>query len=435
VPEPTPSSPVSVAICRIASAVLALLGGLGFGLGIILFPPILESHFLVDGAVGSTLKTVAAGIVSFAVMGGAVATFFVAAQLWRHAPSFPERRVQLVLLAFAFTGSIVFVIFELTTRIAVPPAAYLSGDDFWIHRYVEAHKARVAAGDTAFQSEFPMDRFDPELGWAPREGFRSEEVNVNSRGVRGLVEDPETAPEGTRRIVIIGDSFTFGEGVADADSYTAILETLLDDVRVINLGVLGFGTDQQLLRLRREAFQFRPDLVILGFFGPNVDRNVLTFRDAAKPMFVLAGDGLALVNSPVPGPEVEWDNPLPWLRSFAWAGTLAAKVVDRTPFAPKWEVTRRILDEIDRACRDHGVPLMVAFYPDKEISFVAESSDTEIVVERWAGERDVRFFSIRPAFSKLVQKERAKIFYGHWTPYGNRLVASLLAAELSTLDF
>ncbi len=425
------STPVSIAICRVAAVLFVLFAAFFLALATLLFPPILEAYVLVDGELGSLIKSAIAAIASLGILGVGIGFLVGAVRLWSRAPGFAERRVQLVLMAVIFTSCIVIVLLELTTRIAVAPSAYLSGNDFWIHRFVEAKKAEP--GDKgALESEASVDRFDPELGWAPRENYRSEDVNVNSRGARGLREDPDVAPAGTKRIVIIGDSFSFGEGVADADTYPRILESMLENVRVINLGVLGFGTDQQLLRMKRSAFEYNPDLIILGFFGPNSDRNVLSFRDAPKPMFKLADEGLELVNSPVPGPEIEWDFELPWLRSASWLGTLMGQVIDRTRFAPKWEVTRRILTNIHDACQENGVPLMVAFYPKKHLSFVKTPTDTETVVGRWADERSVHFFSVRPAFSKLAQKQRVKIYWGHWTRYGNRFVATQLARELET---
>ena len=104
--------------------------------------------------------------------------------------------------------------------------------------------------------------------------------------------------------------------------------------------------------------------------------------------------------------------------------------ISRTRFAPKWEITRRILDATVESTRSRGVPFLLAFFPEKPASFYDKPYDTEIVLSRWAEERGVRFFSVRPAFLKLSREDRRSVWYGHWTPFGNRVVASALAEEI-----
>jgi len=162
---------------------------------------------------------------------------------------------------------------------------------------------------------------------------------------------------------------------------------------------------------------------------------VLSFRDAPKPRFVLAGDGIALVNSPVPGPDRVWESPQPLLRGVALLQKLGRRLLDRTRFAPQWEITRRILDAIADDCAARGVPLLVAFYPNRPTSFMDRPGDAEIVVENWARRRNANFFSMRPAFAGLPPEQQAKVYSGHWTPFGNGVVAERLAEEISRLGF
>jgi hypothetical protein len=114
-----------------------------------------------------------------------------------------------------------------------------------------------------------VGRCDSQLGWALRAGEVSVshrtglpvEYRINSKGLR----DNETTydkPEGVFRIVVIGDSNAFGVGVPIEKHFTQLLEGYFRDLEVINLGVGGFGIDQELLFLRTEGFRYRPDLVI-----------------------------------------------------------------------------------------------------------------------------------------------------------------------------
>ncbi|HOO56953.1 MAG TPA: SGNH/GDSL hydrolase family protein [bacterium] len=98
-------------------------------------------------------------------------------------------------------------------------------------------------------------------------------VNVNSLGLRG----PETTmekPSGTLRVITLGDSWTFGEGVDDDDTYSAGLEKLLNEMadpslkyEVINCGyATGRGPDESYLFLRNKGIRLQPDIVILGSY-------------------------------------------------------------------------------------------------------------------------------------------------------------------------
>src|SRR5262245_37250811 len=144
-----------------------------------------------------------------------------------------------------------------------------------------------------------IDAFSPTRGWALREGLRDlpafgHLVSSNSQGLRGTREFAYERTPGVPRIVVLGDSFTFGEEVSDDETYSRRLEALLPGSEVLNLGVHGYGQDQMLIYLREEGVRYGPDVVLLGFIAEDMDRNLLAFRDFAKPHFVLDGGTLAL---------------------------------------------------------------------------------------------------------------------------------------------
>lgn len=93
---------------------------------------------------------------------------------------------------------------------------------------------------------------------------------INSLGFRGR-ETTLEKPEGTVRIIGVGDSFTFGSGVRNEDTFLSVLEdTLADDtspeVEVINLGVGGYNTVHELSILYHMGRQLDPDIVLLVYF-------------------------------------------------------------------------------------------------------------------------------------------------------------------------
>ena len=98
--------------------------------------------------------------------------------------------------------------------------------------------------------------------------------SMDSLGYRDY-DHPLHKPAGTFRILVLGDSFTFGVGVPMEDTYPKVLEKMLNahksSIRyeVINTGVPGYNTDQEYYYFVKEGISLEPDLVIVGFFGMN----------------------------------------------------------------------------------------------------------------------------------------------------------------------
>lgn len=92
-------------------------------------------------------------------------------------------------------------------------------------------------------------------------------LKTNSLGFRG----PEWSlakGEKTIRIALIGDSHAFGYGVQFADTVGEKLATLLSKkcdkkYEVLNFGVAGYNSRQELAVLREEALRFKPDIIIV----------------------------------------------------------------------------------------------------------------------------------------------------------------------------
>lgn len=68
------------------------------------------------------------------------------------------------------------------------------------------------------------------------------------------------------KILVLGDSFTFGMGVNNNETYPYYLEQLLNNSEVLNAGVIAYGTAQEELHLEKLLAEINPDLVILGFY-------------------------------------------------------------------------------------------------------------------------------------------------------------------------
>ena len=150
-------------------------------------------------------------------------------------------------------------------------------------------------------------KYDPLLGWAHEPGqegifetpeFRTN-VRINAEGLRDR-SHPYSRPDGRQRILVLGDSFAWGYGVEESERFSQRLEQDLD-VEVINAGVSGYSTDQELLWYENEGIKYDTDLVILVLAGNDVGDNERQLVNTIyyKPRFVLEDGQLVLTGTPV----------------------------------------------------------------------------------------------------------------------------------------
>lgn len=111
---------------------------------------------------------------------------------------------------------------------------------------------------------------DPILGYKLIPNAASRHYKINSKGLRDTEHDYRRNYP-SLRIITLGDSFTMGTGVDNiGDIYPKIIERELSNIKypveVINLGVGGYNTYQEVNFFKTEGIKYSPDLVILTFF-------------------------------------------------------------------------------------------------------------------------------------------------------------------------
>lgn len=122
-------------------------------------------------------------------------------------------------------------------------------------------------------------------------------VRVNSAGYR----DDEVAvgkPPGTRHIVVVGDSVAFGFGVRVEDAFPDVLERLLNKPHqsttlksiVINLGVNGYSSAQEVRLVQKKVMNWDPNLVVLCYMlnDPDVQDGGLAGYFTQQPRLQIA---------------------------------------------------------------------------------------------------------------------------------------------------
>jgi hypothetical protein len=163
-------------------------------------------------------------------------------------------------------------------------------------------------GDLADSAPTHFHTADPNLGWKLKPGVSGEWneegasfVQVNSEGLRDR-EHTKAKPPNTLRVAVLGDSFTEAIHVPVEQTFWSKLERKLGNcpavkgrknVEVINFGVQGYGTAQELMMLRKKVWDYSPDIVILAFFNGNdvINNSPKLEYDRYRPFFAYDASG------------------------------------------------------------------------------------------------------------------------------------------------
>lgn len=345
---------------------------------------------------------------------------------------------------------------------------------------------------------------DPLLGWRLRpnaEGWQTEEgkqfVRINSAGYRDLEREIKK-PKDVYRIAVLGDSFTQAMEVALAEAFPAVVEQELKHCEglagktpeVLNFGVKGYGTGQELLSLKRDVWQYQPDFVVLAVFSENDvfdNHPELNHTDAElAPYFRLDKDGklqLESVSDRSPWLSAVRSNTV-WLKTHSHIGQLIDKfmrltsatqgkrnqtrlikkfgknygavMIYRTPTLPElleaWEVTEALLIEFSREVREKGAgfllttlsnPIQVEPNAERRNAFQRQIKSPDLFypdrrIERLAIEQHIPHAILAPELQKLAESDNAyyhgfenmQLGNGHYNPLGHQRVGALLAEAI-----
>src|SRR5271165_2787905 len=208
-------------------------------------------------------------------------TLFRSPSLQSRQPVNPTRRKHLLLCAVSVVFSL--LVAEMVSRWFLPPPF------------------RPNRGADSIRS---WHQPDPKIGWIltsdtirvphklvdPQGSLQYDVAYSLSGGQRITSAHPPNAPA----IIATGCSFTFGHGINDADTWPWLLQEQMPNYRVMNLGVMAYGTDQALLAAERQVLRSpqQTAAVVLGLADFQIERNRsaqgwLAYIPYAKPLFAI----------------------------------------------------------------------------------------------------------------------------------------------------
>lgn len=241
---------------------------------------------------------------------------------------------------------------------------------------------------SAHYGEFTLRRLRPNFQFWHTDPDGHWKFVTNSQGFRSDEDFHLEKPPGTFRVIALGDSTTEGFEVRQSHTYSAVLERYLRkygiEAQVFNTGISGFGTAEELIYLENEGMRYKPDAVVLGFFGNDFQDNV------RSDLFRIGHGELVLANKTyIPGvgvldvinavPLLRWLSENSYFYSFAtntiWDAVKQARLgseekTRETEFTVptsinKYETELQIalLQRLYAFCRSRGVMLIIVDIP------------------------------------------------------------------------
>ncbi len=186
------------------------------------------------------------------------------------------RRKTIIKLVIIFFWVLIFFIVFIQPKIFLYKGAKLSGTDILSLKLWELKTPEYVVGiqNSSFISENKILGTELKPGYVTLfDGWGCKlkevtQIKINSQGFR----DSEYAiekPENVYRIIVFGDSFTFGLGVENNETYPEQLEILLNrenekKFEVLNFGFYGHTLIKEVAYLEAKALNYSPDLIIIG---------------------------------------------------------------------------------------------------------------------------------------------------------------------------
>jgi lysophospholipase L1-like esterase len=297
---------------------------------------------------------------------------------------------------------------------------------------------------------------DPDTGWVmlPRDEHYTYEkfVKLNSLGFRG----PEVSSKGKNeyRILAIGDSHVYGQGVADNELMTTVLEKKLNQsgtpcsYTVINMGVRAYSTNNELALLRKTGLSLDPDHVIVFFFindfNPvDIASRYSRYADFDWYAFDFSGKHTAIITQ-------QWkllqlarrSAALMWIYDIynGWDSKdnainklLSGQVDDALQV--EIETTIKSLEEFRSLSQLHGFRLTLAVIPvAAQINNNYQYQLYQTTLKSYADEVHLDYLDLLPSFRKYHEQDNnfpVIAFDGHYDADGHRVMANSVFKHLN----
>jgi lysophospholipase L1-like esterase len=257
--------------------------------------------------------------------------------------------------------------------------------DFEMWRYAAELKQPLPKGELPFHH------------WPNRAGnYYGAEIRTNSFGMRDM-ERTLTKPEGIKRVVILGDSYTLGWGVPFDATFSRQLEQKLTQdnagVEVINMGVGNYNSTMEVELFKLKGLALNPDLVVLMYYINDVEPTPKLGRASywlQKHFYLLGYIRTKVKQLMMMGEGSDWLN------------SYYRKIY--TADATGLNHNRQSLRELAALCRRSNIKLLVVNIPDlRRLQNYPFAYATDFI-GGIAAENQVPFLDLLPVFERFSGK-------------------------------
>lgn len=277
-------------------------------------------------------------------------------------------------------------------------------------------------------------RYDENLGWFPipdiQKTFTGDQTihfKNNSLGFRDIEHGEKKKP----RLLFIGDSFVWGYDVEQDQRFTEKLQEMIPDWEIINLGVSGYGTDQEYLLLQQYFDYYKPDIVFLIFNRSDYSDNELNdnYNGYFKPYYEVENNILKLKGVPVPKSAHYYYSRHQKLFTNSYFLRAILKVY-KILFTPKAltlsNPTFNIISDMKTYVENKGSIFIVGSYIHENIMLQLEALDR--ILLSYLNSNNINHIRLKTDF--------VYISHGfHWTPRGHIMITEEIYGYLNKNNF
>jgi hypothetical protein len=306
-------------------------------------------------------------------------------------------------------------------------------------------------------------RYDRQLGWANTPDLFVGDmygpgvyVRINGQGFRANGHVTPDTPLGRLRIVCSGDSFTFGYGVSNDQTWCALLSAIDPRIETVNMGQSGYGVDQAYLWYVRDGTRLDHDVHLFPVVTPDFDRMEQdNFLGYPKPILTLDGDRLMVRNVPVP----ERSSLRRWIGERAGAvnelrsvqllrrlrASASGPIRSHGSEAERLRLALRVFEETSRLNAAKKRVFVLVYLPLSE-DYLDKISDVwRRSIGRESAARGIVMIDLVEALRRRPAAEISDLFIrngsleylyaeGHYTVNGNEFIARELYDQLRSID-
>ena len=326
-----------------------------------------------------------------------------------------------------FLGSVLFaaILAELALRIALPhPIVWKYPQESYIYDSEIGHRLKPN------QAAFTHDKV----------------ANINSAGIRGP-EYPRKVSPTVYRLIAMGDSQTFGNGLKLTDTWPKQLETILNQagnerrVEVLNYGLPASDTWQHEIMLKRILNEHKLDAIVLGFYVNDVVKKIIPANLQSEvhgelstriAFFLKRSAILLTLRTAWSAVKQRWFPSMGFLLQQALLKGENSPALDE-----RWNQVERSLSAMKKASDEHGISFGVILLPrrdqiDGRMPWDAYNDRLQAIAERY----NILMLSMFDPLQQSYQTHGKDLFIpwdGHNSKKANLVIAREVADKMFTV--